>query len=90
MTAPAFEEVRQRSYDVLVKVQEKLGSDDWFYDDLGPSHEQVEALAEARKHVAAARAALSKAAILQSPVAPEHVAQNQTSGWRRLGRARQG
>jgi len=65
MIAPAFEEVRQRSYDVLAKVQEKLRSNDWLYDDQGPSHEQVAALEEARKHVAAARAALSKAARVQ-------------------------
>lgn len=34
MIAPAFEEVSQRFYDVLVKVQEKLRSD-WLYDDQG-------------------------------------------------------
>jgi hypothetical protein len=89
MIAPAFEEVRQRSYDVLEKVQEKLRSDDWFYDDQGPTHEQVEALDQARKHVAAARAALTKAA-QPAPVVPEQVAQTQKPGWRRLGRGRQG
>jgi hypothetical protein len=56
-----FEEVRQRSYDVLAKVQEKLRSD-WVHDDTGPSHEQVQAMEEARRHLAAAKAALSKAA----------------------------
>jgi hypothetical protein len=81
MTAPAFEEVRQRSYDVLAKVQNKLRSD-WLYDDQGPTHEQVEALDEARKHVAAARAALSKAARVPDSALPEQVAQDQTPGWR--------
>jgi hypothetical protein len=73
MNAPTFEEVRQRTYDVLAKVQEKLRSD-WLYDDQGPSHEQVEALHEARKHVAAARAALLKAARVPGSVVPEQVA----------------
>ena len=89
MIAPAFEEVRQRSYDVLEKVQEKLRSD-WLYDDPGPTHEQVEALDEARRHVAAARAALTRAAHVPASVVPEQVAQNQKPGWRRLGRGRQG
>ena len=87
MVGPAFEEVRQRSYDVLAKVQEKLRSD-WLYDDHGPNHEQVEALDEARRHVAAARAALSKAAKVPASVLPEQVAREQTSGWRGVGRGR--
>ncbi|HEX9229362.1 MAG TPA: hypothetical protein VF885_22415 [Arthrobacter sp.] len=56
-----FEEVRQRSYEVLGLVQEKLRSD-WIHDDTGPSHEQVQAMDEARKHLAAAKAALARAA----------------------------
>jgi hypothetical protein len=87
MVAPAFEEVRQRAYDGLVQVHEKLRSD-WLYDDQGPTHEQVEALDEARKHVAAARAALSKAAAVPVPLAPGQVAEEPSSGWRRLGRGR--
>jgi hypothetical protein len=89
MVAPAFEEVRQRSDDVLAKVQEKLRSD-WFYDEQGPSHEQVEALGEARKHVAAARAALSKAALGTVSAPPAQGPQSKASSWRRSGRGRQG
>jgi hypothetical protein len=88
MNPPAFEEVRQRSYDVLVQVQQKLRSD-WLYDDQGPTHEQVAALDEARRHVAAARAALSKAAQVPVSVLPEQVAQNQASARRQFGSGRQ-
>jgi hypothetical protein len=85
MNAPAFEEVRQQSYDILAKAQQKLQSD-WLYDDQGPSHEQVEALDEARKHVAAARAALSKAARVPVSVVPEQLAQTKLRlGWRSGG-----
>lgn len=69
MTA-SFEEVRKRSYDVLGKIQEKLRSD-WLYEDHGPSHDQVEALKEASRHIAAAKAALAKAGgpAISSPAA---------------------
>jgi hypothetical protein len=60
-----FEEVRQRSYDVLGLVQEKLRSD-WVHDDTGPSHEQAQAMEEARRHLAAAKAALARAAAAEA------------------------
>lgn len=61
-----FESVRQRSYDILGIVQEKLRSD-WVHDVHGPDHGQIQALEDARKHLAAAKAALARAAA----IAPE-------------------
>jgi hypothetical protein len=80
-----FESVRQRSYDILGIVQEKLRSD-WVHDVHGPDHEQIQALEDARRHLAAAKAALARAARTPHPSAkiPESV----STGSRRFGLAR--
>lgn len=78
--AESFEDVRKRSFDVLEKIQSKFRSD-WLYDDQGPSHEQVESLKEAGRHVAAAKAALARAAL--APARTEGHAAARRSGFGR-------
>jgi hypothetical protein len=67
--AASFEDVRKKSYEDLGDVQETLRSD-WIHDANGPTYEQVQALDEARRHLAAAKAALTKAAGTQ-PAFPQ-------------------
>lgn len=79
-----FESVRQRSYDILGIVQEKLRSD-WVHEAHGPDHEQITALEDARRHLAAAKAALARAAGTQHLSAE---LQAPVTGPRRFGRGR--
>lgn len=57
---PTFDEIRSNAFAMLGDVEDELRSD--WRDGTGPSHEQGEALREARRAIAQAKAALDRAA----------------------------
>lgn len=57
---PTFEEMRRNAFALLGDAQDELRSD--WRPGTGPSREQGEAVQVARRHIAAAKAALDEAA----------------------------
>lgn len=57
---PTFEEIRVRAYGLLGDAEDVLRSD--WRPDAGPSRAQALAMHAARKHIAAAKTALNRAA----------------------------
>ncbi|MET9339246.1 hypothetical protein [Nonomuraea sp. NPDC003804] len=59
MTLPTFDEMRRNAHRLLGDAQDELRSD---WTGPGPSDEQAEAMAEAVRFIAQAKAALDRAA----------------------------
>ncbi|MFI7468169.1 hypothetical protein [Nonomuraea sp. NPDC049646] len=57
---PTFEQMRRNAHRLLGDAQDELRSD--WASGTGPTDKQAAAAAEARKHIAAAKAALDRAA----------------------------
>lgn len=60
MPLPTFEDMRRNANRLLGDAQDELRSD--WAPGTGPTDAQADAVAEARQHIAAAKAALDKAA----------------------------
>lgn len=60
MQLPTFEEMRRNAHRLLGDAQDELRSD--WAPGTGPTDKQADAVIEARKHIAKAKAALDKAA----------------------------
>jgi hypothetical protein len=56
---PTFEEMRSNAFAMLGDVEDELRSD--WREGAGPNHEQAEALRDARRAIAQAKAALDEA-----------------------------
>lgn len=57
---PTFEQMRRNAHRLLADAQDELRSD--WASGTGPTDAQADAAAEARQHIAAAKAALDRAA----------------------------
>ncbi|MBT1002818.1 hypothetical protein KIH31_09390 [Paenarthrobacter sp. DKR-5] len=57
MTAVEFENVCDKAFFMLEKAQERLRSD-WLFDETCTAYDPIDAVAEARRHIAGAKAAL--------------------------------